>query len=234
MLRVENLVTGYRKDPVIHGISFDVRGQSVVTVLGHNGAGKSSVVKALVGLIPVWRGKITLEEQDLTSSRSPQRIKAGIAVSFQDEAIFPTLTVAKNLQIGSHVLSLDDDLLAEQRDLVLSLFPKLRERMDQLAYTLSGGEARMLSFAMALMSDPKLLLLDEPSTGLSPAMTEHVMKIIAMIRDRLGKAVLLVEQNVRQALGVCDHVVVLKSGNIVYRGDPSDLSDDPTELIKLF
>lgn len=233
MLQIKNLVTGYQKDPVIHNVSFEVKDQTVVSVFGHNGAGKSSIVRTLVGLLPVWEGEIILGGKDLTSANSSRRIESGMAVSFQDQSVFPTMTVAKNLQLGGYVLDKNTSF-GEREALVLSMFPKLRERMSQLAYTLSGGERRMLSIGMALMADPKLLLLDEPSTGLSPGMTNQVMDIIAKISRELGKAVLLVEQNVHQALEVCDQVVVLKSGSIVYQGEPTALSDDPTELIRLF
>jgi branched-chain amino acid transport system ATP-binding protein len=234
MLKVEALVTGYDKDPVIREVSFEIADQQVLTVLGHNGAGKSSVVRTLVGLLPVWSGRIQLGDADITHANSSQRVKAGIAVSFPDEPVFPTMTVEKNILLGGYSLGNNKERLGEQTDKVVMLFPKLRERFHQLAYTLSGGERRMLSISMALMSDPRVLLLDEPSTGLSPGMTEHVMETIASIRDTLGKAVLLVEQNVQQALSCSDHVIILKTGTIVFEGEPRALSDDSTKLINMF
>lgn len=234
MLTVSDLVTGYSKDRILHGISFGVEGGSVLAVLGHNGAGKSSLVRALVGLLPVWSGRIELKGEELTSASSSKRVAAGIAVSFQDDAVFPTLPVEANLWLGGFVRWRDRKALKEQRERVLELFPRLRARYRQPAYTMSGGERRMLSIGMALMSDPKVLLLDEPSTGLSPGMMELVFEIVAAARDKLGKAVLLIEQNVKQALLVSDRVMVLKTGTVVFAGRPEELQTDSTELVMLF
>ena len=218
MLSVENLVTGYDRDAVIRGVSFEVQRRQIMTVLGHNGAGKSSVVRAVIGLLPVWDGTIRLDGRDVTRTGATIRVKSGIGISFQEDSVFPTMTVRRNMELGGYTIAKDKQLFADQMENVVSLFPRLRERFSQLAYTLSGGERRMLSIAMALMSNPKLLLLDEPSTGLSPAITEQVMETITTIRDSLGKSVLLVEQNVQQALACSDRVIVLKTGTIVYAG----------------
>ena len=234
MLSVENLVTGYDRDAVIRGVSFEVQRRQIMTVLGHNGAGKSSVVRAVIGLLPVWDGTIRLDGRDVTRTGATIRVKSGIGISFQEDSVFPTMTVRRNMELGGYTIAKDKQLFADQMENVVSLFPRLRERFSQLAYTLSGGERRMLSIAMALMSNPKLLLLDEPSTGLSPAITEQVMETITTIRDSLGKSVLLVEQNVQQALACSDRVIVLKTGTIVYAGTPDELSTDPTELINMF
>ncbi len=234
MLSVENLVTGYDRDAVIRGVSFEVQRRQIMTVLGHNGAGKSSVVRAVIGLLPVWDGTIRLDGRDVTRTGATIRVKSGIGISFQEDSVFPTMTVRRNMELGGYTIAKDKQLFADQMENVVSLFPRLRERFSQLAYTLSGGERRMLSIAMALMSNPKLLLLDEPSTGLSPAITEQVMETITTIRDSLGKSVLLVEQNVQQALACSDRVIVLKTGTIVYAGSPDELSTDPTELINMF
>lgn len=234
MLKIKGLVTGYGADRIIRGIDFQIQRREILAVLGHNGAGKSSIVRAIVGLLPIWEGEIHVGDTDMTRHSSAERIRGGIAVSFQDRSVFQTMTVRKNILLGGYSIGKDTSLLKDRMEKVIELFPKLQERYSQLAYTLSGGERRMLSIAMALMSDPKVLLLDEPSTGLSPFMTEHVMNTISVIRDKLDKAILLVEQNVRQALGCADHVVVLKTGTIVYQGTPQGLSRDPTELVKLF
>jgi len=233
-LHVTDLVTGYGKDPILRGVTFGLEAGSLLAVLGHNGAGKSSLVRALVGLLPVWKGRIELNGQDVTAASSTRRVGAGIAVSFQDESVFPTLSVATNLSLGGFVRWRDRKRLAQRREQVLELFPRLRERYSQPAYTMSGGERRMLSIGMALMSDPQTIVLDEPSTGLSPGMTEHVFETIATIRSSLNKAVLLVEQNVSQALDYADRVIVLKTGTIVFDGLPGELASDSTELVMLF
>lgn len=234
MLTIEHLVTGYGRDQIIRDISFTIPDRTITAVLGHNGAGKSSLVRALIGLIPAWQGRILLDGTDIAPLPSRQRIGAGIAVSFQDESVFPTLSVATNLRLGAKVRWSQKQWVARRLEHVLSLFPKLSERYEQIAYTLSGGERRMLSIAMALMSDPKLIVLDEPSTGLSPSMTQFVFDTIINIRDDLGKSILLVEQNVQQALAFADRAVVLKTGTVTFDGDARALADDATDLVMMF
>ncbi len=234
MLEVHGLVTGYSNEPVIRGVSFEVRPREIAVMLGHNGAGKSSIVRALLGLLPVWEGRILLAGHDLTRSPSWNRAKAGVAVSFQDQSVFPTMTVWKNLLLGGYVHGSQKQRVERHLEEVFQLFPVLRARGKQLAWTLSGGERRMLSIGMALMADPRLLLLDEPSTGLSPGLTADVLDTVGQIRDTLGKSVLLIEQNVQQALACADQVLVIKTGTLVYKGEPTLLSSDPTELVRLF
>ena len=234
MLEVNNLVTGYLSDPIIHGASFSVEHSSILAVLGHNGAGKSSVVRALVGLMSAWEGTIRLNGKDVTSFDTAARVRSGIAVSFQDHCVFPRLSVRQNLSIASFASRPGRECQASREERVFALFPKLEERYDQVAFTLSGGERRMLSIGMALMSDPKLLVLDEPSTGLSPAVLQTVMEKIVSIRDELQKSIVLVEQNVNHAISVADRVVVLKTGQVVFEGSSTELNTESTELVKLF
>jgi len=234
MLQIDKLVSGYGSDPILRGVTFNVPDRSVVAVLGHNGAGKSSLVRALIGLISVWEGSISFDGADLSRASSQRRVLAGIAVSFQDEAVFPTLSVETNLRLGAFTRRSNPAWVNERAEHVLSLFPKLRDLLLQPAFTLSGGERRMLSIGMALMSDPKLLVLDEPSTGLSPSMTEFVFETIVNIRDKLGKSVLLVEQNVQQALACADKAVVLKTGTVIFDGVPDAITSDTTELVSMF
>ncbi|PWR17809.1 ABC transporter ATP-binding protein [Zavarzinia compransoris] len=234
MLAIEHLVTGYGSDAIIRDVSFTIPERSITAVLGHNGAGKSSLVRALIGLIPAWSGRIVLDGTDLAPLPSARRIDAGIAVSFQDDAVFPTLSIATNLRLGAKVRWGRKAWVEERLEHILTLFPKLRERYTQVAYTLSGGERRMLSIGMALMSDPRLIVLDEPSTGLSPSMTQFVLETVGDIRDRLGKSILLVEQNVQQALALADRAVVLKTGQVTYQGSAADLASDATDLVMMF
>jgi branched-chain amino acid transport system ATP-binding protein len=233
MLKVQDLVSGYQTEPVLRGISFEVRAAQILVMLGHNGAGKSSVVRTLTGLVPAWQGQIRMDDRDITREPAWKRVRAGLAVSFQDNAVFPTMTVQKNLLLGGYVHT-DPDRVDELLCRVLETFPVLSERSNQAAWTLSGGERRMLSIGMALMAAPKMLLLDEPSTGLSPGRTAEMIDTITAVRGKFGTAVLLIEQNVQQALRCADYVVVLKTGTIVFSGKPDRLSSDPTELVGLF
>jgi branched-chain amino acid transport system ATP-binding protein len=233
MLEVKDLVAGYQTEPVLRGVSFGVAASQILVMLGHNGAGKSSVVRTLTGLVSSWSGRIELDGRDITKDPPWKRVRSGLAVSFQDNSVFPTLSVGRNLELGAYVHD-DRQRIEALRARVLDTFPVLAKRAEQPAWTLSGGERRMLSIGMALMADPKVLVLDEPSTGLSPGRTAEMIDTVASIRTTFGKAVLLIEQNVQQALRCADHVVVLKTGNIVYSGEPGRLSSDPTELISLF
>jgi ABC-type branched-subunit amino acid transport system ATPase component len=234
MLSVEHLVSGYGHDPILRGVTFTVPDRKVVAVLGHNGAGKSSLVKTLIGLIPAWEGRVVVDGADIAKLPSSRRVRAGIAVSFQDDAVFPTLSVATNLELGGHVYRGARDRVAGRVQRVLALFPALEKLLGQAAYTLSGGQRRMLSIGMALMSDPKLLILDEPSTGLSPRAAEMVFTAVVAIRDELKKSVLLIEQNVENALALSDRAVVLKTGTVIFDGAPSKLTSDSAALIGMF
>lgn len=233
MLKIQDLVTGYGRDPVLRGVTFDVPDAAVTAVLGHNGAGKSSLVRSLAGLLPAWKGNISLDTLELAGQPSRRWIQAGISVSFQDRAIFPTLTVAQNLYLAAHVCWRDKPKVSARTREIYSLFPRLRERIYQPAYTLSGGEQRMLSIGMALMTDPKVIVLDEPSTGLSPGVTDFVFDTIVGIRDRLGKSIILVEQNVQRTLGVADKAIILKTGMVIFDGPPNELRDNPA-LVMMF
>lgn len=233
MLTLRDIVTGYGRDPVLRGVTFDVPDAAITAVFGHNGAGKSSLVRLLVGLLPAWKGSLSLDGEELASAPSRKRVESGIVASFQDQPVFPTLTVAQNLRLGAHVRWRERAYVAEQTERMYALFPRLAERSGQLAYTLSGGERRMLSIGMALITDPKVIILDEPSTGLSPAITEFVFETIAGIRDALGKSIILVEQNVQHALSFADKAIVLKTGMVTFDGPPKSLQDDP-DLVMMF
>jgi branched-chain amino acid transport system ATP-binding protein len=234
MLQVRDLVAGYHTEPVLRGVSFNVQPGQILVMLGHNGAGKSTLVKTLTGLLGAWEGQIRLEGRNITREPSWKRVRAGLGVSFQDQATFPTMTVRKNLLLGAHVHANDQVRIGNLLTQVLDVFPVLNRLSSRAAWMLSGGERRMLSIGIALMADPKVLLLDEPSTGLSPLRTAEVIDTIMMIRETFGKSVLLIEQNVQEALRCADYVVVLKSGSVAYSGAPARLSSDPRELIALF
>lgn len=233
MLKLDDIVTGYGRDPVLRGVTFEVPDSAITAVFGHNGAGKSSLVRLLVGLLPAWKGSLALDGQELAAVPSRKRVESGIVASFQDQPVFPTLTVAQNLRLGAHVRWNDRAFVAAQTEKMYELFPRLAERSGQLGYTLSGGERRMLSIGMALITDPKVIILDEPSTGLSPGVTEFVFETIAGIRDALGKSIILVEQNVQHALSFSDKAIVLKTGMVTFDGSPKELQDDP-DLVMMF
>ncbi len=223
-LEVRDLTAGYDHANVIEGVSIDVKQGAVTAILGANGAGKSTLIRTISGLLPARRGSVRYGTFNCNDS-SPHRISAeGIAVVLEGNRVFPKMSVLENLQVGS--LSLPDHstrarLLREQ----FAFFPRLRERRSQLAGTLSGGERSMLAIARALMSDPHLVVFDEPSLGLSPLFVTEVFRIVKSLRE-IGKTVLLVEQNVRQTLKVADYGYVLAKGRISAQGNAQELIND--------
>jgi branched-chain amino acid transport system ATP-binding protein len=214
LLAVEGLVTGYGRKTVAFEVSLSVEAGEIVALMGHNGAGKTTTLKAIAGLLPAWSGSITLDGRTITRAPSAQRVRRGLSLVPQERFVFADLTVAENLDLGA--FSVDDRrAVATQRAKVLALLPVLAERRAQLAGTLSGGEQRMLSLGMALMRQPRMLLLDEPSLGLSPLLVERIMETIRDIcrHDRL--TVLLVEQNVRHALAIAGRVYIMRTGRVI-------------------
>ncbi len=213
-LEVNGLTTGYRRKQVVFGVSLKVEPGEVVAVIGHNGAGKTTSLKAMFGLLPVWSGTVSFEGQVITNSPPNLNVRRGIAFIPQERAVFPDLTVAENLDLGGITVP---DAATRRRRLVevFELFPVLQERRRQRAGTLSGGEQRMLSLGIALMVRPRLLLVDEPSLGLAPALVQRIMGTIRQICRDQGTSVLLVEQNVRQALQVADRVYVMRTGRVI-------------------
>lgn len=223
LLQVEGLVTGYARAEAVHGVSFEVHEGEVLAILGVNGAGKTSTMRAVSGLLPVWAGRITLAGDDITRMSAHAIARRGLALVPEGRHIFPELSVEDNLRVGargSHA-----DLVAESRR-ALSLFPPLEPLLHRPGSTLSGGEQQMLAIARALMSRPRVLLLDEPSLGLAPLVVERVFDTIDEIRD-LGVAVVLVEQNARLALRASDRAIVLRQGSIAVEGSSERLTTDP-------
>lgn len=202
-------------------VSMSVERGELVALLGANGAGKSSVLNSIVGLVPVAGGTVTFEDQTISHMATELLVRKGITLSPEGRRIFSTLTVAENLQLGAYGRASKDGV-AESYNKVLSLFPILREREKQLAGTLSGGQQQMLAIGRALMIDPKMLLLDEPSLGLAPQIVETIFELIVTLRDQ-GITILLVEQNVAMSLDIIDRGYVMSSGKIVAEGTASDL-----------
>lgn len=214
LLRVDGLATGYRRKPVVFGVSLDVREGEIVSLMGHNGAGKTTLLKAIAGLLPVWQGAVLLDGEPIETMPSASRVRRGLALVPQEHFVFADLSVAENLELGG--FSVPEARVAhERRQKIVALLPVLGDRRRQLAGTLSGGEQRMLSLGMALMMQPRLLLLDEPSLGLAPFLVERIMETIQRIVREERVTVLLVEQNVRQALPISDRVYIMRTGRLI-------------------
>ena len=215
MLEVQDLRVAYGKIEALKGISFTVNEGEIVTLVGANGAGKTTTMRTISGLRNVVGGSVTFEGKDITQMPSHERVKLGICQSPEGRGIFPGMTVRENLDMGTYTRK-DHKSSAKDADFarVLELFPRLEERITQLGGTLSGGEQQMLAIGRALMSRPRLLLLDEPSMGLAPKLIAQIFNIITEI-NKQGTTVLLVEQNANTALAVADHGVLLALGKVV-------------------
>ncbi len=207
MLSLKGLSSGYGNAQMLHDISFDVNPGEIVCLLGRNGAGKTTCMKTIMGLISANAGSVELNGEIISSLPAHEVPKRGIGYIPQGRRLFPELTVAENLEIGLMVRKQENDI----RDQVLSMFPRLRERLDQRAETLSGGEQQMLATGRALCINPSLLLLDEPTEGLQPSMIEQIRQAVTALREQ-GVAILLVEQRVDAVLSIADRVVFLENG----------------------
>jgi len=224
-LRVEELNVAYGKVQVLWDVSFKVEGGSLVSIIGPNGAGKTTLIKTISGLLRPLSGKILFEDQDITG-RPPHTIKKlGISTVPEGRGLFPNLTVKENLIMGSYTIK-DQQRIEKTFKFIHQLFPILSEREQQLAGSLSGGEAQMLSIARALMSEPKMLLFDEPSLGLAPMIVEKIFEVIKTLKQR-GITILLVEQHVQHALELADYAYILENGRIVLEGRGEELLENP-------
>jgi branched-chain amino acid transport system ATP-binding protein len=225
MLEIRNLVCRYGKVTAIKGISLKVPEKQLVVLVGANGAGKSTTLRAISGLVPAASGQIIFDGTDITGF-SPSRILAlGIAHCPEGRRVFPYMTVIENLEMGCYLRS-DSKGIASDMDRIFSLFPRLAERRRQVAGTLSGGEQQMLAIGRALMSRPKLVMFDEPSLGLAPNIVEQTFEIIRGIRAS-GTTVLMVEQNAYAALDMCDYAYLLEAGSMPLEGTGEKLINDP-------
>jgi branched-chain amino acid transport system ATP-binding protein len=201
-------------------------------VLGHNGAGKTTLMQSVFGLTPPMAGQVFYEGRDVTARNPALNVADGLAFVPQGHAIFSSLTVRDNLELGAFVET-DRSRIQKHLDDVFSMFPILKEREKQIAGTFSGGQKQMLAIGMALMHGPRVLILDEPSIGLAPNLVDRVMKSVEEIKRRFDASIVIVEQNVKYSLPVADRVVVLKTGGVIYEGDPEPLMDHQ-KLIELF
>ena len=221
MLKIENLHVAYGGIQALRGISLEVPDGKIVTLIGANGAGKSTTLRTITGLVKAGSGSIQWNGQELLGKSIDKIVSSGIAMSPEGRRVFPDLTVLENLKIGAY-LRTDKAEIAKDIQWVYSLFPRLQERSWQMAGTLSGGEQQMLAVGRALMSRPKLLLLDEPSLGLAPLVVQDIFTIIREI-NRQGVTVLLIEQNANMALKIADLAYVLETGRITLSGSGAEL-----------
>ena len=225
MLKVSDLTVGYGAITAVKGLSFEVREGEIVSLIGSNGAGKSTTLRTISGLMHPKSGGIEFRGEKIDGMPGHEIVARGLCHSPEGRRIFPRMTVDENLDLGAY-LRKDSASVKESRERVLELFPRLRERITQKAGTMSGGEQQMLAVGRALMGEPKLLILDEPSMGLAPVLVDLIFETIETIRAS-GVTILLVEQNALAALRIADYAYVLESGHLKLEGDGSKLAVDP-------
>jgi len=225
MLRIRNLEAGYGRLKVLRKVSMHINPGEIVTVIGANGAGKTTLLKSVSGLLNGRSGEILFEKQDLRSETPERTVFLGCSLVPEGRQVFAPMTVRENLVLGSYVQYRRKRRAEAGADLerIFTLFPRLKERQNQLAGTLSGGEQQMLAIGRALLSRPRLLLLDEPSMGLAPRIVQEIFSHISRLRTELGLTILLVEQNARAALAIADRGYVLETGRVVLQGSSEDL-----------
>ena len=223
MLDVRDLVVGYNQKNVLHGVSLTVNKAEIVALVGHNGAGKTTLMRSALGLTPSSSGSVMFDGQAVEAGQVAQTVTRGLAFVPQGRNTFRSLKVAENLDIAVNAAGPG---AAARLDEVFAMFPILRERLAQPAGKLSGGQQQMVALALALVRGPLLIMLDEPSTGLSPVMVDEVFRRVVEMRERFGISVLIVDQNVRRLLGIVDRLAVLKAGRMVFDGSPGSITND--------
>ena len=224
MLKVQDIYAGYDKAVVLHGISLEIQPNEVVALVGPNGAGKTTTIRCITGEIKPVKGDILFEDQSLLPLSADKIVPLGVSCSPEGRNVFGNLTVFENLRMGGFLVR-DKNIIKERIEWIFNLFPRLRERHKQLAESLSGGEQQMLAIGRALMSGPRLLLLDEPSLGIAPVIVDSIYEKIAEISQQ-GTSVLVVEQNVGLALEIAQRAYVMESGKIHHSGQSADLLND--------
>jgi branched-chain amino acid transport system ATP-binding protein len=225
LLKVSNLKVAYGGIQAVKGVSFEVREGELVSLIGANGAGKTTTLKAITGTLPAADGDIAYMGKSIKGQGAWDLVKQGLVMVPEGRGVFARMTIVENLQMGAFVRN-DKDGIAADIERIFGIFPRLKERATQLAGTMSGGEQQMLAMGRALMAQPKVLLLDEPSMGLSPIMVDKIFEVVADIHSR-GTTVLLVEQNASRALGLADRGYVMESGEITMTGEAKSLLADP-------
>jgi branched-chain amino acid transport system ATP-binding protein len=225
LLKVSNVLVGYGGIQAVKGVSLEVREGELVSLIGSNGAGKTTTMKAITGLLPLGGGHIELAGKAIDGQGPWDLVQQGLAMVPEGRGVFTRMTIVENLQMGAYIRD-DNAAIAEDIERVFTTFPRLKERRDQLAGTMSGGEQQMLAMGRALMSRPKVLLLDEPSMGLSPIMVDKIFEVIQEVSAQ-GVTILLVEQNASRALQIADRGYVMESGLITLSGDANEMLHDP-------
>lgn len=221
-LVVENLCSGYGRTEIVHNIDLYVKPREIVTVIGPNGSGKSTLVKTIFGLLKAFRGKVTFEENEITGLRPDLTLQAGIGYVPQLNSVFPTLTVRENLEMGAFTRT---DSWEEDLDMIFEIFPDISELQNVRARSLSGGEKQMLALSRALLTRPRLLLLDEPTAALAPVLVDEILQRLVELRAQQKTSIFLIEQNARKSLAVSDRGYVLVMGKKVHEGPASELLD---------
>ena len=225
LLKVKGLKVAYGGIKAVKGIDMEVREGELISLIGSNGAGKTTTMKAVTGSLPFEGGEVEYLGQSIKGKGSWDLVKQGLAMVPEGRGVFTRMTITENLQMGAYIRN-DKPGIAKDIEKMFNIFPRLRERKDQLAGTMSGGEQQMLAMARALMSQPKVLLLDEPSMGLSPIMVDKIFEVVRDV-SKQGVTILLVEQNARRALQIADRGYVMDSGEIIMTGKGRDMLDDP-------
>jgi len=233
MLSIREVHAGYGATPILFGVSLDVREGEAVALLGRNGMGKTTLMKTVMGFLRQWRGAIEFEGKPLNGLTPHEIARLGVGLVPENRRIFPGLTVRENLELGlSAVADRSANVRRERFEQVFEHFPRLRERIDQPGKTLSGGEQQMLAIGRVMMAGARLILMDEPTQGLAPAMVRVIRDIIGELKRR-GVTVLLVEQNARVALAICDRGYIMEKGLIVFEGPSKELRESPVTREKL-
>ncbi len=226
MLKIENLVVNYGAINAIRGINLNIPEKSIITLIGANGAGKTTTLRAISSIIKTHSGKIFYDNKDITNLPPYKIVEMGVCHVPEGRLIFANLTVKENLDMGAY-LRKDKQNFSKDQDFIFAIFPRLKERIKQPGGTLSGGEQQMLAISRALMSKPRVLLLDEPSLGIAPLLTKTIFEKIVEINKTLGTTILIVEQNANLALSIADYGYVLETGNILLEGPAKELADNP-------
>jgi len=225
LLKVTGLKVAYGGIQAVKGVDFEVREGELVTLIGSNGAGKTTTMKAITGTLAAADGDIEYMGKSIKGKGSWDLVREGLAMVPEGRGVFTRMTITENLQMGAYIRE-DKPEIANDIDMVFGIFPRLKERKDQLAGTMSGGEQQMLAMGRALMSRPRVLLLDEPSMGLSPIMVDKIFEVVRDVSAR-GVTILLVEQNASRALGIADRGYVMESGTVTMNGPAKELLNDP-------